>query len=66
VSVFDLEAIRQWADYRAPASTVDERGNVSSSRTKVSVVVPAAIWAQMLSDLAACCDEIEKWQEGAA
>jgi len=59
MSAFDIEAIRQWDDYRAPASTVDERG-------KVSVTVPVAIWNQMLSDLSAAADEIEKWQEGAA
>jgi len=58
MSAFDIEAIRQWADYRAPASTVDERG-------KVLVTVPVAIWNQMLSDLSAAADEIEKWQEGA-
>ena len=66
MSAFDVEAIRQWADYRVPASGVDERGNVSSSRTKVSVTVPVAIWCQMLSDLSAAADEIAKWQEGAA
>ena len=58
MSAFDLIAIRQWADYRAPRSL--------AVGGKVDVVVPAAVWAQMLSDLAACCDEIEKWQEGAA
>ena len=66
MSAFDIEAIRQWDDYRAPASTVDERGNASSSRTKVCVTVPVAIWCQMLSDLSAAADEIAKWQEGAA
>jgi len=59
MSAFDVEAIRQWDDYRAPASTVDESG-------KVLVTVPVAIWSQMLSDLSAAADEIAKWQEGAA
>jgi len=56
---FDLDAVRQWQDYRAPASSVSDHG-------KVSVTVPVAVWNQMLSDLAACCDEIEKLQEGTA
>ena len=54
MSAFDVEAIRQWFTC------------LPTDGGKVDVVVPAAIWAQMLSDLAACCDEIEKWQEGAA
>jgi len=57
--LFDIEGIRQWADYRAPKSSVDERG-------KVFVTVPVAIWNQLLSDVAGAADEIEKFQEGAA
>ena len=54
---FDIEAIRQWPDYPAPSSRVDEHG-------KVFIEVPAAIWNQMLSDLSDAADEIERLDTG--